>query len=233
MENNLQCANIGDTTCAKIKKINMFGKKKIQYNISDKKKRIIPHIFVKKVRGFTLVETLVATTILIVAITGPLFIAHKGIVVGTDTRDQLIASYLAQDAIEYVRYAITTNSNAGSSGGGVLTGPEKDLSSCLSGNVCTIDSFINTISTCVGGVCDDIVWDTSGEYYTYGTGENTGFNREISIDWNNLIGPGSNLVGGLGGGTEYRVDATVSWGKLGRSVTISENIIDWRVIFHP
>ena len=200
----------------------MFEKKKIQYNTSDKKK------------GFTLVETLVATTILIVAITGPLFIAHKGIVVGTDTRDQLIASYLAQDAIEYVRYVITTNSNAGSSGSAVLTGPEKNLSNCLSGNVCKIDSFTDNISICGGGVCADMVWDTSGKYYTYGTGEYTGFNREISIDWDTTKGPGSSLAaGGLGGGTEYRVDVTVSWGKLGRSVTISENIIDWRVIFHP
>jgi prepilin-type N-terminal cleavage/methylation domain-containing protein len=53
--------------------------------------------------AFTLIETLVAIAILMVAITGPLTIANKGLVAAVGSRDQTIASYLAQDLMEYVK----------------------------------------------------------------------------------------------------------------------------------
>jgi len=55
------------------------------------------------VRGFTLVETLVAVTIITVAISGALLTANSAIVSANTARDQLTASYLAQEGIEYVR----------------------------------------------------------------------------------------------------------------------------------
>jgi Tfp pilus assembly protein PilV len=51
--------------------------------------------------GFTIVETLVAITILMIAIAGPLTIAQKGLTASTYARDQMIASFLAQDGLEY------------------------------------------------------------------------------------------------------------------------------------
>ncbi len=54
-------------------------------------------------QGFTLVETLVAIAIMMIAIAGPLYTADRAILAAEISRDQLIASYLAQEGIEYVR----------------------------------------------------------------------------------------------------------------------------------
>lgn len=53
--------------------------------------------------GFTLIETLIAVTILTLAVAGPLVTANRSIVAARISRDQLTASYLAQEGIEYVR----------------------------------------------------------------------------------------------------------------------------------
>lgn len=50
--------------------------------------------------GFTLVETLVAITILLIVIVGPMTAAHKGIQNAIHAREQLVAVHLAQEAIE-------------------------------------------------------------------------------------------------------------------------------------
>ena len=54
-------------------------------------------------RGFTLVETLVAITIIALAIVGPLYAVQQSLNVSRVSRDQLVASALAQEAVEYVR----------------------------------------------------------------------------------------------------------------------------------
>lgn len=54
-------------------------------------------------KGFTLIETMIAVTILSLSISGPLFSASRALVLAEISRDQLTASYLAQEAIEYVR----------------------------------------------------------------------------------------------------------------------------------
>lgn len=53
--------------------------------------------------GFTLVETLVAISILLLAIIGPMTIAQKGIQNSLYASDQTTAVFLAQEAIEAVR----------------------------------------------------------------------------------------------------------------------------------
>ncbi len=54
-------------------------------------------------KGFTLVETLVAVAILTIAVSGPLVTAQRAVIAAYTARDQLTASYLAQEAVEYVR----------------------------------------------------------------------------------------------------------------------------------
>lgn len=56
-----------------------------------------------KQSGFTLVETLVAIAILTLSVAGPLYTASRAIVAARTSSDQLTASYLAQEGIEYVR----------------------------------------------------------------------------------------------------------------------------------
>ena len=57
----------------------------------------------KDKKGFTIIETLVAITILMISIAGPLTIAQKGFNAGIYAKDQVTASYLAQDAMEYIK----------------------------------------------------------------------------------------------------------------------------------
>ncbi len=54
-------------------------------------------------RGFTLIETLVAVTILTLSVVAPLYVADRVLVASQTSRDQLTASYLAQEGIEYLR----------------------------------------------------------------------------------------------------------------------------------
>jgi len=57
----------------------------------------------KLVSGFTLVEALVAISILMIAIASPMLLAQKGLSTATLSKDQMIAAFLAQDAIEAVK----------------------------------------------------------------------------------------------------------------------------------
>lgn len=54
-------------------------------------------------KGFTLIESLIAISILTFAVAGPLFTADRAIVAAQTSRDQVIAMYLAQEGIEHMR----------------------------------------------------------------------------------------------------------------------------------
>jgi prepilin-type N-terminal cleavage/methylation domain-containing protein len=69
--------------------------------------------FKQRNSGFTLIETLVAITILMIAIVGPLTIAHRGLIAAVEAKDQMIASYLAQDAMEYIKNVRDNNTKDG------------------------------------------------------------------------------------------------------------------------
>jgi prepilin-type N-terminal cleavage/methylation domain-containing protein len=56
----------------------------------------------KNSKGFTLVETLVAIGILSMAIAPALYTAYQSIIAVNFARDQMTASYLAQDAMDYL-----------------------------------------------------------------------------------------------------------------------------------
>lgn len=55
-------------------------------------------------KGFTIVETLVAVAILMISIAGPLTIAQKGLMAALYARDQVTASFLAQELMEQIKY---------------------------------------------------------------------------------------------------------------------------------
>jgi Tfp pilus assembly protein PilV len=123
--------------------------------------------------GFTILETLVAVTILMIAVAGPLTIAHRGLLAAAYAAQQVTASYLAQDAIEYVKNVRDNNHQK------LQTAPETDwlygLRSCteaVSGH-CGIDtlngdpSIPTGISLC-GSSCE--LYTSPGGYTTVSTG---------------------------------------------------------------
>lgn len=57
----------------------------------------------KTQNGFTIIETLVAITILMIAIAGPLTIASQALHAAQDAKNQMIATNLAQETVEEIR----------------------------------------------------------------------------------------------------------------------------------
>lgn len=126
------------------------------------------------VSGFTLIETLVAITILLISIMGPMVLVQRGITSSRFSRSQIIAFYLDQEVMEFVRNQRDTNFIAGSNW---LLG----LSDCIGvGNKCTIDITDNSINSC-GASCP-LLKKSSDGLYGYGAGwDETSFRREINI----------------------------------------------------
>jgi prepilin-type N-terminal cleavage/methylation domain-containing protein len=190
-------------------------------------------------KGFTLMETLIAVFVLSLAITGPFMIAQKGLQAGLISKDQITAFYLAQDAIEYIRYARDTNCLvAGSVAGGCPAGQwlagngsasqDVNLTPCISANgtaACTVDIIALTQpASCTGGVCSAINYDATNNYFTYASGAVSIFTRTI-----NITSPVCNVGNTLCNANEAAVVVTVSWSDpLAHSVVVRENILNWQ-----
>ncbi len=63
----------------------------------------------QKNKGFTIIETLVAIAILMISIAGPLTIAQKGLLAATYAKDQVTASFYAQNLMESIKNQRSTN----------------------------------------------------------------------------------------------------------------------------
>ncbi|MBI3632992.1 MAG: prepilin-type N-terminal cleavage/methylation domain-containing protein [Candidatus Vogelbacteria bacterium] len=67
------------------------------------------HCSQKTSGGFSLIETLVAISILMITIVGPLTLASKGVVFADYVKDEITGFYLAQEAIEAIKNIRDTN----------------------------------------------------------------------------------------------------------------------------
>src|SRR3989344_1991357 len=92
-------------------------------------------------RGFSLIESLVAIAILILAVTGTLTIASKSISISGQARDQITAAYLAEEGMEFIRNTRDNNVLAGASW---VSG----LSACIGGSGCTVDVSSSQVAPC-------------------------------------------------------------------------------------
>ncbi len=176
----------------------------------------------KNPNGFTLIETLLAVLLLASAIAGPLTIASKGISAGLVAKDQITAFYLAQDAMEYVRYARDSACLAAGSSGCDTSIWLSTLGPCVStdGSVfCKIDSVTGAVSTFAA--TDILKYDSTTHAYGYTSGTQTPqkYTRKISIV-NTVATP-----------DEAVVTVSVTWsdvaGVTHAPVTIRENIFRW------
>jgi len=159
-------------------------------------------------RGFSLIETLVAITILLVAVGGPLTIAHRALSDANIAKNQTIAIFLAQDAIEYIkniRDENNINENAWLSG----------LESCGTG--CVVDSANDTVSTCSGG-CPKLRFNESTGLY----GQNLAWDESIFTRTVTITELNDN---------EILLSANISWqnGILPKSFSVDEIILNWNV----
>lgn len=155
--------------------------------------------------GFTLVEALIAISILAIAIASPLSIAQKGLSTAVLSRDEMTASFLAQDGVEAVKnirddIALTDTS------GDWINRSDIGLSNCIcsdtdlncssfavTANYCDIDTtqanlaapaaIIASTSASVNPL--KIYRDVNGNFLDFGLtasgGTNSKFSRYINI----------------------------------------------------
>ena len=129
-----------------------------------------------KFNGFTLVETLVAISILLMAVVAPLVLIAGNISSAFSVKDKIIALYLAEDAVDFVKYKIDTNFNEGDANW--LDG----VDACVAGGgqPCRVDSFNDTVQIC-GGPCPVINFYSTTGVYEYILGSPSKFRRTITI----------------------------------------------------
>lgn len=165
--------------------------------------------------GFTLVEILVAITILLVAVTGPMAAIGRSLTQMVLVRDNVIAINLAQEAIEIVRQKRDSNFLAG---GNWMAGLNPV------GYVADVGSG-PSLTSCGGACAPEPV------YIDPNNGPNNGlYRQQIGVTTNltkfsrmvRIENPG-------GGSTERKIIATVTWqtGGISRTVEVSEAVFNW------
>lgn len=194
----------------------------------------LTHYLGRATRGFTLIETLVAVLILATAIAGPLTVASKGLQSALIAKDQTTAYYLAQDAVEYVRFARDSNKLGSAdwlSGSG---SGSTDMAPCVSADgsaACYIDSLSQspTVPTACSGTCPKLNYyldpnSNIGQFTYSSLGGNvtpTIFTRAVSI---------ATPVGTNAG--EATLTVTVSWVDTPPGVThvikLQESVYNWQ-----
>jgi type II secretory pathway pseudopilin PulG len=180
-----------------------------------------------KNKGFTLIEVLVAIFILITAVVVPLTIGSKAFAYSNFVRDQSTASYLAQEAVEYIRLQ---RDNASlqydgfnnpwevfkSAVGNCMSDPDdSDLGGCYF----NVQTSSPAITSC-DGKCPSMYLDSNG-YYTYVDTSGKWFLRSVETQ-----------VVGSGALERLRIDVTVLWNTNGvdeRRFEIVEYLTPWQI----
>ena len=187
---------------------------KIDY--SCMKTCLVTH-FNKARAGFTLIETLVAISILVIAIAAPMTLASQSLSTAYYARDQITAFHLAQEAIEAIRSVRDKNVLL------TMSGTPTDLLADIpntSGQPFTIDTRDNSMSVC-SGTCEPIKNQSTTGIYGYGSDSSwsvTRFTRSVRVT----------QVGGTN--DEVKVAVEVSWRSGSfqeRHFTINNNLYQW------
>lgn len=125
----------------------------------------------KNNKGFTIVETLVAVAILMIAIAGPLTIAQKGLMAAVYARDQVTASFLAQDAMELIKNIRDYDANN--------SNWLNTLGACTYPVTCTADTYNGTISI---SPSDYNLYIGQNGYSHNNSGDKTQFTRKFYLE---------------------------------------------------
>lgn len=184
-------------------------------------------------RGFTLIETLVAITVITLAVAGPLTAATRAVASAQFAREQLTASYLAQEGIEYVRLMRDNEYlafyNTGSGAGAVAwndfltSNSAASITSCIA-NTCTLDPARQmgtgsgfSLLPCSGNSCTPLY--LANGIYT----EQSGISGAVATPYKRTIQ--ATTVSG----TDERITSIVTWVSRGvtRTITITDHLTPW------
>lgn len=132
--------------------------------------------------GFSLVETLVAITILLIAVLAPMRIVSQSIITANFAREELTAIFLAQEGIEYVirerdNDALNNDDNTWD------WYDHSSLAACRN-NGCSYDVSRDTFDSCSVSGCTIYFEDSPSNAYYYShdaSGTETSFKRKVTI----------------------------------------------------
>ena len=162
-------------------------------------------------KGFTIIETLVAIAILLVAIAGAGSAIQTGISSYIFSKDQIIAFYLAQEGFEQIRNIRDENALGGQNW---LT----SLAPCLTSDGCYINVLEpNPLPSACGTNCPVIRQNQDSGFYGYDASwSSTVFNRRIVMQTINS--------------KEVSITVTIDWSKgvTERQFRARENIFNWQ-----
>lgn len=166
-----------------------------------------------KTNGFTLIEALVAITVLLLGVLGPLSVATRGITDGLIAKNKITALQLAQEGIELVWTKIVSNFKADkNSPTSWLGDPTVDLGTCITGS-CSVEPKNNTYSACSAATCSIRYRSDDGIYVKYDPADTSQsgvvFNRTIQITKPPVVSP--MITGPTLGEPEVKIAVTVSW----------------------
>ena len=171
----------------------------------------------KKVRGFTLIETMVATGVLLIAVVGPMSLLGNSLNNIYFVRDQMLAVNLAQEGVEVVRQRRDTNFLSGVAWDGGF-----GTSDCAGGVTCVVDTNPTLAIMKCNGLCTEKVYKdpTDGFYHQYPSTPPLGVTPSLFTRKVNLVRVNGN---------EYTITVNVSWstGRIPGSVTVTESIFRW------
>ncbi len=187
-------------------------------------------------KGFTLVETMVAIAIMMVAIVGPFVAIQRAVMDSYISRDELIGNSLAQEGVEYVRSIRDGNYlyNRATSGTrwwlyGLNGGA--GIPDCVA-NSCVVDPLAQTVQACSGTNCSAyplyITSAASPTPYVYTQASGSGnilsrFTRSIQLCYINGSSCNSSVS------NEARLTVMVTWITEGHpyTTTVVEYIQNW------
>lgn len=186
----------------------------------------------KNMKGFTLIEALVAVSIFTGAILGMMGVLSNNLADINYAKRKVIATYLAQEGVEYFRnmrdtfvlyegqsvngwdnFLVKINDCEKTQGSlGCYFRDEMDYTN----NDSPITGNLMGVVACLNGVCPELKYNASLGSYSYTGLTDAGFTRKINTVQIN--------------DHEIQVISTVSWTHAGRSssVSFSDNLFNWQ-----
>ncbi len=190
-------------------------------------------------KGITLIECIVAVTILAFALAGPMTLASQSLRASRDARNELVATHLAEEAIEVV-HSVRDNNSADNIAGDVDVWRTTLVDNCRTKDGCIIDVTAhgvnvwdsnNALLACpLGGDCSSV----DMVYYNLQTGLYRQSLAVLPAPWQTTNFKRSILVNPVDHPTkpirQVRLISTVTYVGYGgktRTVSITDDLYNW------
>ena len=177
----------------------------------------------KKERGFSLVEALISITVLMISVAAPLKLAGDGVNSASIAEQQIVAFYLTQDAMEYVKNMKTNNRLSLND---ITTGLDNCNVNILPNRGCRIDTVAGSTASCLVDCTNGLLRFHEGTgVYDY---DNTGsvdsiFKRQVKI-FPKRTDPVTSAV------LEMQVEVSTKWTSFNgqeQEYKLKANLLDW------